>query len=67
MLEPQLRKELMEPATAPPFVDLLDQPSVIGLDRPAESDLAAHRELHRLTIAPMTNSSGTSGPKVSPR
>ena len=62
VLEPQAQEQLVHVPPAPPVVDVADEPRVIGLDRPAQPDVAAHRAPIQAAIAATTSWPGTSGP-----
>ncbi len=78
VLEPQARQHRAHPPAAPPLVDDIDDPRVVGLGGASEGEVVqsdagrrgrvgGHREVHHAT-APATRSwSGTSGPNVWPR
>src|SRR4029079_946936 len=67
VLEPQPGQEQVHPATTPPVIDAVDEDTVIGLDRTAQANVAAHRAATQATTAPTTSSTMTSGPNTSSR
>ena len=52
----------MEPAAAPPIVDLSNDDGVVGFHRTPEPQVVAHRAASHARIAAAANSTRTSGP-----
>ena len=62
VLEPQPRQDVVEPAAAPPVVDLPDDDGVVGFDRASEPQVVAHRAASQARTPAAANSTRTSGP-----